>query len=424
MASIAAIVFLLVLAMSVSAAGSASAGEQPERIDPGIRKHRMGTIVIHAPSGAQVKVEQVAHEFWFGTAISRRMFRDVDAPESKKYLEILKANFNSAVHENALKWYATQPAKDKVSYADADRMLQWCQDNGLRMRGHCIFWGMEKHVQGWVKELDNEQLLQALRRRAEEVPARYRGRILEYDVNNEMLHGDYYAARLGDDIRVKMFKWVHQADPEARLFVNDYRILNGGQADKYVQQIEQLLKAGAPVSGIGCQGHPHYDLDVAKAKAALDKLAKLGLPIRITEFNLPLRPAESDLDADEYQQKMARLLEEFYRMCFAHPAVDGILMWGFWEGALWRPEAALWKKDFTPTPAAQAYRKLIFGRWWTNWQGTAGADGVCQVPAFFGKHRVQVGQAQRVVELPKAAGSVTVRCKGDKPKDWTIENAQ
>ena len=35
-------------------------------------------------------------------------------------------------------------------------------------------------------------------------------------------------------------------------------------------------------------------------------------------------------------------------------------MWGFWEGANWIPASSLYKRDWTPTPAAEAYQKLIY----------------------------------------------------------------
>ena len=77
-------------------------------------------------------------------------------------------------------------------------MLKWCEDNGLRLRGHCVFWCVDKYVQPWLKELDDDSLRVAVQRRAIDVLGKYKGRIPEYDVNNEMLNGDYYKKRLGD----------------------------------------------------------------------------------------------------------------------------------------------------------------------------------------------------------------------------------
>ena len=153
-----------------------------------------------------------------------------------------------------------------------------------------------------------------------------------------MVHVNYYAKRLGDGIRVKMFHWARRADPKAILYVNDYNIISGKDGPKYVKHIEGLIA--------------------------------------------------------------------LYRTCFAHPSVEGILMWGFWEGRHWRPKAALWKRDFTPTPAAKAYRKLIYETWWTKWNEKTDASGRCEAPAYFGRHTVKVGNDSREVNLPRAKGKV------------------
>jgi len=399
----AAIGLLAIGALAVTATGLASESPAQGGGSP-LPRHRMGRITVRCRPGARVKVTQLEHEFWFGTAISRRAFSPrVPAETQRRYLEVLKENFNSAVHENALKWYSTERRRDQVSYDDADRMLQWCEKNGLRMRGHCLFWCVDKFVQDWIKDLDDDQLRARLEKRAREVTSRYRGRILEYDVNNEMLHGRYYAQRLGDDVRVRMFKWAREGDPDAVLYVNDYNILSGKDLDRYVEQIAGLLDSGAPVGGIGCQGHFGQPADLGQIKKSLDRLAAFGLPIRITEF---------DVNIDDEQEK-ARFLKGFYETCFAHPAVEGILMWGFWEGAHWRPKAALWKRDFTPTPAAEAYRDLVYNRWWTNREDTADEDGRCEVTAFYGRHVVAVDGVQKEVELRKADGAVEVRFDTD-----------
>ena len=369
--------------------------------DEAIRKLRCGTLTVRTTPGATVKVTQLRHEFAFGTAISTRMFRDkVNPQDRKKYLETLKANFNAAVHENALKWYSTQRRKGKPTWQDAGKILVWCEQNDIAMRGHCIFWAADKYVQGWVKALDDETLRVTLRARALDVTRRFRGRIGEYDVNNEMVSNSYYARRLGQGIRVKMFRWAREGDPDAVLYVNDYAVLTPGNRhlDAYEKQIEWLIAQGAPVGGIGCQGHFGGPVDVLSVRRALDRLARFKLPLKITEF---------DVNLDDETAK-AKSLEDFYRVCFAHPAVEGILMWGFWEGAHWRPKAALWKREWTPTPAAKTYRKLVFNEWWTTFEGKADEKGLCTLRAFFGTHHVEAGDKTVLVDLRKKNGALDV----------------
>jgi GH35 family endo-1,4-beta-xylanase len=378
------------------AAEPARPAADPKDADKAIVKHRMGTIVIRTKPRAAVSVTQKSHEFQFETAIARTMFRDTSKPESKKYLKILKNNFNSAVCENAMKWYGTQRAAGPPNYSDADRMVKWCGANDFPLRGHCIFWATPKHVQSWIKALDNKQLLSEMKLRNDGLLKRYRGKVGEWDVNNEMIHVRYFADRLGDDIRIKMFHWARKADPSALLYVNDYNIISGGDGPKYIKHIEKLIAAGAKVDGIGVQGHFGRKINTAHVKKTLDSLAKFKLPIKVTEF---------DINTSDEKAKASNLVA-FYRTCFAHPAVEGILMWGFWEGRHWRPKAALWKRDFTPTPAAKAYRKLVYETWWTRWTGKADASGRCEVPAYFGRHVVKVDGESIEIDLLRAHGGV------------------
>jgi endo-1,4-beta-xylanase len=148
-----------------------------------------------------------------------------------------------------------EPNQGQISYDMPETVLKWCTENDISMRGHCVFYGSLKQVQPWVKALDDKALEAALHKRAVELVTHFKGRIREYDVNNEMVHGNYYADHLGDSITVKMFQWVHQTDPDAVLYVNDNRILSRDDLPLYEKQIEQLLKAGVPLGGIGCQGH-------------------------------------------------------------------------------------------------------------------------------------------------------------------------
>ncbi|MCY3017623.1 MAG: endo-1,4-beta-xylanase [Planctomycetota bacterium] len=370
-----------------------------ELTDDGIRKHRMGTLVIQTAPNAAVKVTMLRHEFLFGTALGGAMWNErTPAAAREKYQQILRENFNHAVHENELKWYHTEAQQGQFNYADAEKMLTWCEHNNIVMRGHCVFWGIEQFVQPWIKKLDDKALREAMEQRAKAVATRFKGRIREYDLNNEMIHGDYFAKRLGEGITKEMFGWVKAADPDATLYVNDYSILSGGDGPRYIQHTQKLIDQGAPVGGIGCQGHFGGHIDAGHVLATLNQLARFRLPIKVTEF---------DMDTKDEQTK-AQGLETLYRCCFSHPAIAGILMWGFWEGAHWKPQAALWKKDFSPTPAAEMYRKLVFDEWWTKFEGKADDKGRCEVPAFFGKHSVEADGQKAEVELPKAKGTVRV----------------
>jgi len=384
-------------------------------IDDDIARHRKGVLIIHAKPGDQVVVEQVSHEFWFGCAISNGLSAgSMSENDHRQYKEKFLENFNSAVTENAVKWPSMEQKKGEVNYAVVDGILEWTDKNHIPLRAHNLFWGISKFVQPWVKELNDDELRKTLQNRAETITKRYKGRFAEYDLNNEMIHGNYYEERLGPDITKLMAQWAHNGDPDAKLFLNDYDILTGNKLPEYMAQIRKLKSQGVPIAGIGVQGHLHTDtFDRKQLKSALDSLAIFKLPIRITEFNMPGQRSKYHTEriltmTPEEEKLRAKELVDYYKICFAHPAVEGILMWGFWAGANWIPVSSLYKRDWSPTPAAEAYKNLIFKEWWTKERGSAGKDGVYTVPAFYGKYKVTVNGTTREVTLHKTEGKAVV----------------
>lgn len=249
-------------------------------------------------------------------------------------------------------------------------------------------------MQDWVKALDKEKLKQAIDARIADAMTHFMDSVRDYDVNNEMMTKSYFRTRLGKPVYDWMYQRAHKTNPQARLFINDY--CNFGQYDdeRFVKHVQGFLDRAVPVGGVGLQAH--YERHAPATKLLLeqlDRLARLKLPVQITEFTVE--------GADE--QRKAADLERVLRICFSHPAVDGFWIWAMWEGATGKPSAALWKQDWTPTPSAEAYRRLVYGQWWTKAEATTDATGACSVRAFYGTHRIEAGDKEKVVDLAREA---------------------
>jgi len=411
-----AIFSLLTLAAAVMPAADLDAAA----LDAAIAQRRMGTLTIEAAPGAKVTVEQVRQEFWFGATLPNSIFNGrATAEDIAKFKEVFTTHFNAGVIEAAFKWHEMEPERGKVNYATVDAIMAWAAQEGIPVRGHCIFWGVPNRVQSWLKDLGDPEMRLAIQQRARSIGARYRDQFAEYDLNNEMIHANYYEQRLGPEFIKQMALWVKDGDPNARLFVNDYDILTGNRLGDYVKHIRRLLDLGVPIAGIGVQGHLHGDsFDPIALQKALDELAQFHLPIRVTEFNFPGQRSKfytgdrkAQLTPEEERAK-AEALKQYFRICFAHPAVTGIMMWGFWEGANWIPQSSLYKRDWTPTPAAEAYRDLVRNQWWTHWSGTANSDGRVEARVFYGRHRVTVNGHSVEVNLASEEGHKVLDARG------------
>ncbi|MCW5557882.1 MAG: endo-1,4-beta-xylanase [Verrucomicrobiae bacterium] len=328
-------------------------------------------------AGATVEVRQRRHDFAFGCALNS--FALVDQP---RYADFFSRHFEWAVFENETKWPENEPVQGQVNYTRADLMLAFCRKHGITTRGHTLFWettqaGYEHPA--WLDSLTSEQLRAAVLSRLDSVVPRYRGIFPHWDINNEMLHGRYFRDRLGDGIVPLLFQRTGALDPTVKRFVNDYNVLAGTETAAYRTQITQLLAAGAPVEGIGVQGHFGAQIinpDVIQSR--LDQLGALGIPIWVTEYDSVHANAADRADN----------LEKLYRIAFAHPGVQGVLMWGYWAGAHWKgADAALVDADWTVNPAGQRYTNLL-QEWTTAAAGATDAQGRFSLRGFHGDHDV------------------------------------
>ncbi|KAI3972687.1 hypothetical protein MKX01_019345 [Papaver californicum] len=351
--------------------------------------------------GTFVEVKQTQNSFPFGTCISRTNIDNED------FVDFFVKNFNWAVFGNELKWYWTEAEQGNLNYNDADELLDLCAKHNIDVRGHCIFWEVQYNVQPWVQSLNNTDLMTAVQNRLKGLLTRYKGKFRHYDVNNEMLHGSYFQDRLGKSIRSFMFKNANQLDPSATLFVNDYHVEDGcdtrSSHEKYIEQILDLQEQGAPVGGIGIQGHIDNPVGPVVC-SALDKLGILGLPIWFTELDISA--------ANEYVR--ADDLEVMLREGFAHPAVEGIVLWGFWELFMSRDNAHLVDAEGNVNAAGKRYLALK-KEWLSNAHGHIDDQGEFKFRGFHGSYDIEI-----MTYSTKVVKKFVVD-KGDSPLVVTID---
>ncbi|GFY85944.1 glycosyl hydrolase family 10 protein [Actinidia rufa] len=351
--------------------------------------------------GTFIKVRQTQNSFPFGSCISRTNIDNED------FVDFFVKHFNWAVFGNELKWYWTEPQQGNFNYREADDLLNLCKSRNIETRGHCIFWEVESTVQSWIKALNTIDLKTAVQNRLNGLLTRYKGKFKHYDVNNEMLHGSFYQDHLGKDIRANMFKTANQLDPTATLFVNDYHVEDGcdtrSSPEKYIQHLLDLQEQGAPVGGIGIQGH--IDSPVGPIVcSAMDKLGILGLPIWYTELDVS--------STNEYVR--ADDLEVMLREAFAHPAVDGIVLWGFWELFMSRDNSHLVNAEGDINEAGKRYLSLK-QEWMSHAHGHIDEQGQFRFRGFQGTYAVEI------VTASKKISKTFVVDKGESPLVVSID---
>ena len=130
------------------------------------------------------------------------------------------------------------------------------------------------------------------------------------------------------------------AGPEVALYVNDYGILSSGGWDVVHQQgyrriIELLVSGGAPLEGIGLQGHFNGGqmTDIERVVEVLDRFGSYGKDLLVTEFTF-------EMDDEDLQAEFTR---DFLTAAFSHPSVKGFYNWNFREGDGAKPNTAMYR---------------------------------------------------------------------------------
>ena len=375
---------------------STYAGEEPNaawrkaalaRIDK-IRKGDMLLMVLNSNgkpvSGATVSIKMQKHAFGFGTAINASLLTE-ESPDAEKYRLMIKELYNTVSIENHLKWPMWEASWGRPV---ADKAIVWLQKNNIDIRGHNIIWpgwtclpadleGLKDDKAALVKRIDDHI--------AQIVPV-YRGKLIEWDVVNEPYTQHDVLDILGKSAMIDWYKLTRKYDPDVRLVLNDYPPLDGGDKSNehlndFYNNIKYLQGNGAPLGAIGFQCHFGGSvIPPERILSGLDRFSKFGLPITITEF---------DMNTQD-QELQTKYMSDFLTAAFSHPSVESVVMWGFWEGAHWMPDAALYRTDWSIKPHGKVWLDLVTKAWWTNVSGKTNKSGSFGGRAFYGDYLITV----------------------------------
>ena len=351
-----------------------------QRIDT-IRKGDFTLLITDTlgnPFTDSVYISLKKHEFPWGNTID---FFD-NSPLSKWKQAVLLKYYNYGTVEE-FKWPYMEGTQGSVNYSKIDFVYNWAEKAGWDARAHTLIWGGDATWQmpRWTLDMEGQELYDACETRIRREVSRYKGTINEYDVINEPYHETWLADNAGSSINWDAFIWADQEDPDARLFVNDFNVIVWGDGYGFKTKVQSMLNNGAPIDGIGVQGHMEGGNKLDLVKAKLDDIAELGLPIKVTEFDMKIdEKGVSD-------QSMANSYAKMMRICFSHPAVEGLIWWGYCDPT-YRNGSGIFSEDRSPKIAADTVYHLIHEKWSTKIKTLPEADGRVQFHGFYGDYKV------------------------------------
>ena len=296
------------------------------------------------------------------------MAGDVPGNYSEQELGLVKGEFGIVTPENCMKPGPVHPSEQSWRFERPDALVKWCSDNNIAVHGHTLVWHAQTN--NWFfRDGDRAMVIQRMRDHIATLVGRYKGKIRSWDVVNEAINdgGNAQTAQteylrnsswlqaVGPEFLMLAFKFAHEADPEARLYYNDYGIEAGPKHASSIVLLKRLIKDGAPIHGVGIQGHWSTGrIPYAAVDKAISDYAALGLRVSITELDVTIRGASggqlgsapgfggrrpgggappSAQDLQDQADAYARLFAIFAKH---KDAVERVTFWGLSDRRTWR----------------------------------------------------------------------------------------
>ena len=300
-------------------------------------------------------------DFRVGAAINTW---DIEDPNSNNCKTIVK-QFNTLVLENESKPESIHPEEDRYYFDKFDMFVDFCEEHDITPRGHTLVW--HSQVPNWFFKDGNgdasaELVLQRMRDHITTVVTRYKGRVKSWDVVNEVIGDDgqlrfsEWSRLVGDydgdgdkyDFIEEAFRAAREADPDARLMINDYSIeASEDKAIRMYTAVKQMLSEDVPIDGIGFQMHIGKGQDPDQLRKCFEILGRLreikpDLIFEVTELDVNCygwnQPAEDVKLTKDFIKEFNKTYTDTFTVLKElsdEGYLDSVIMWGLHDGVSW-----------------------------------------------------------------------------------------
>ncbi|XXX78597.1 endo-1,4-beta-xylanase [Sorangium sp. So ce134] len=327
--------------------------------------------------GPKDLAEKYASYFPIGAAVDSQSFMT--------HAALLKTHFNSVTAENEMKFESLQRTEGNFTYDAADRIVSFAVENDMKIRGHALVWHSQNPA--WLFSsgggtVSKATLLSRMNNHIRNVVRHFKGKVYAWDVVNEaiMEDGSYRTGNLaegqksrwyeivGESYIAEAFRYAHEADPDAKLFYNDFYNYIPAKQQGIYNMLKGLLEQGVPIHGVGLQAHLNiepstvstnqaYYQHVANMEEAIKLYSSLGLEVQITELDISLYIPGVTYNSstfytaatftDELKAKQAARYREFFELFRRYESViTGVTFWGIADDNTWLSEFGSGRKDF------------------------------------------------------------------------------
>ncbi|GAB3989646.1 endo-1,4-beta-xylanase [Actinoallomurus acanthiterrae] len=334
------------------------------------------TALAVRPASAASTLNQLAQAQgrYFGSATDNPELSDTP------YTEILgSSEFGAITPGNSMKWDATEPSQGQFSFAGGDAVVNFAKAHNQIVRGHTLLW--HNQLPGWLTSGNwtAAQLTSILQNHIANVAGHYKGQVYSWDVVNEPFNddgtyrSDLWYDTLGTGYIATALKAARAADPNAKLYINDYNIDGAGAKSDAMYNLVKSLKAqGVPIDGVGFQGHLAIQYGFpTDMPGNLQRFADLGLDVAITELDVRMvLPADATKVATQ-----AQYYTEVVKACLTVPRCVGITIWDYTDKYSWIPGVFSGQGSALPWDDNLNKKPDVYGAIYNALGGSGGGGG-------------------------------------------------
>ena len=289
-----------------------------------------------------------------------------DEPE---YMRLFEEEADTITAGHDLQWLYVHPERGAYDFEGADRVVEFAETHGKLVRGHPLVWDHPWMMPRWFNETEwtRAELIEVLREHITTLVSRYRGRIDEWDVVNEPIAGDgtlrenVWLETIGPEYVEMAFRFAHAADPEAKLYVNEYdvEVVNSKSSGLH-RLVAELRGRGVPVHGVGFQAHFVNGRAPAPTEIAanFERFAELGVELQISEMDV----VDEEPDSPERRELQAAAFRDAAAACRDVPACIRLTTWELSDRYSWLgAERRLldFDAELRPKPAWEALEQVM-----------------------------------------------------------------
>jgi endo-1,4-beta-xylanase len=283
--------------------------------------------------------------------------------------QLQSQQFDMVTPGNEMKWDTTEPSNGTFNFSPGDQIVAYAKANGEQVRCHNLVW--QSQLPSWVSSLPSNQVQAAMETHITTEATHYKGECYAWDVVNEPFNSDgsfvadaFYNA-MGSGYIADALRTAHAADPNAKLYLNDYNIEGeNAKSNAMFSLAQSLLAQGVPLNGIGFESHFILGQVPSDMEANMQRFANLGLDVAVTELDDRITLPATSANLAQQATDFANVVKD----CLGVSRCVGVTQWAVGDADSWVPgtfsgqgAATMFDQNYNPKPAFTAVQQALAG---------------------------------------------------------------